>query len=100
MERKKKKIKLEHGPTQSTRIAGASSFNSANDAFLDPALGLPSSLWSSTSFVQIHVDAYMFTLEHQHCISILDLRKPIGGGGIKKGIQKNGKEKRREEKIR
>jgi hypothetical protein len=44
----------------SIRIAGPSSLNSANDAFLNPAF--TSSFSIPTSFVQIHVDAYMFTL--------------------------------------
>lgn len=41
-------------------IAGPSSLNSANDAFL--ALALLSSPSSPASFVQIHVEAYIFTL--------------------------------------
>jgi hypothetical protein len=44
----------------SIRIAGPSRFSSANDVFLNPAL--ISSLSMPTSFVQIHVEAYMFTL--------------------------------------
>jgi hypothetical protein len=44
----------------SMRIAGPSSLNSAKDAFLVPAL--VSSKSSPTSFVQIHVEAYIFTL--------------------------------------
>lgn len=44
----------------STRIAGPPSFNSANDTFL--ACAFPSSGTRPTSFVQIHVDAYMLTL--------------------------------------
>jgi hypothetical protein len=52
----------------SIRIAGASSFNSAKLAFLDPTLSSSRSI--PTSFVQIHVDAYIFTLStisnHHH----------------------------------
>jgi hypothetical protein len=47
-------------PSYSIRMAGPSRFSSANDVFLDPAL--TSSFSIPTSFVQIHVDAYMFTL--------------------------------------
>lgn len=51
------------------RIAGASSLNSASDAFLAPALA--SSISMPTSFVQIQVEAYMFTLSLKRQQSIL-----------------------------
>jgi len=44
----------------SIRIAGPSSFNSANDVFLKCVLTCSDSI--PTSFVQIHVEAYMLTL--------------------------------------
>jgi hypothetical protein len=52
----------------SIRIAGPPSLNSANDAFLNPAL--TSSLSIPTSFVQIHVEAYIFTL---HTLAVTHL---------------------------
>ena len=71
MLRKNRKGEQEAEQPYSMRIAGPSSFNSANDVFLKCALTSSDSI--PTSFVQIHVEAYILTLhptlankEHHH----------------------------------